>query len=184
MFQGELWSSEGVPHLSPPPVLLAPNRYTPLTSVLFPPPTNIFNRNKFLHAQKRLIGSGLQGTHLCLGGQQHLIDSVKDPVGSVVVGQGHDRVVVKRYNGPGLGAGHVEDLHQDFLALQGGDLLVVGEVAGGHVALCHVVGENFGQKRHIGQDLLQSTGGQALKGEVVLRGGGGAEFARVGWVRR
>lgn len=130
-----------------------------------------------------VCSSGLFGRGL-FGGQQHLVDSVKDPVGSVVVGQGHDRVVVKRNNGPGLGASHVEDLHQDFLALQGRDLLVVGEVAGGHVALCHVVGENFGQKRHIGQDLLQSTGGQALKGEVVLRGGGGAEFARVGWVRR
>lgn len=70
-------------------------------------------------------------------------------------------------------AGHVEDLNQDVLALKGGDLLVVGELAGGHVALCDVVGEDVREQGNVSQDLLQSTGGQALKGVVVLRGGGG-----------
>src|SRR5579862_4638631 len=86
-----------------------------------------------------------KGTRFGLRGrQQHGVDHVDDAVGLVHVGDRDHRLIALGVDDPGLAVGLLDG---EFLALDGLQLLAVGEVGGVKLAGDHMVGEDFGQGR-------------------------------------
>ena len=65
----------------------------------------------FAHIALLLLGNLVLAGHF--GGQDNLIDTVEDPIGGHIVGEGNHAVVVQDDDSVGRGAGLVEQVHKN-----------------------------------------------------------------------